>query len=113
MWRLTPFVLLAACTQAPAGSCRTQAIADLPTTLDQNDLMVTGRVEGSDASFKIDAAAPQTALTPAIAELLARTGPSSGDAFAEITLGNADFQRPGAVINITGAGGGDRRRPAE
>jgi predicted aspartyl protease len=101
-----------------------QAMADLPTTLDQNGLMVTGRVEGSDTSFKIDTAAQQTALTPATAELLARTGPSSGqhsggrhggsggaspvqnaDVFAEITLGNADFQRQVPVVNITGAGG--------
>ena len=63
-----------------------QAMADLPTTLGQNGLMVTGRVEGSDTSFKIDTAAQQTALTPSTAELLARTGPSSGDAFTEITL---------------------------
>jgi predicted aspartyl protease len=105
MWRLTPLVLLAACTQVPAGPCRMQAMADLPTTLDKNGLMVTGRVEGSDTSFKIDTAAEQTALTPATAQLLARTGPSSGDAFAEIALGNADFQRQVPVVNITGAGG--------
>jgi predicted aspartyl protease len=82
-----------------------QAMADLPTTLDQNGLMVTGRVEGSDTSFEINTAAQQTALTPATAELLARTGPSSGNAFAEITLGNADFQRQVPIVNITGAGG--------
>jgi predicted aspartyl protease len=82
-----------------------QALADLPTTLDQNGLMVTGRVEGSDTSFEIDTAAQQTALTPVTAELLARTGVSSGDAFAQITLGNADFQRQVPVVNLTGAGG--------
>jgi predicted aspartyl protease len=105
MWCLTPLVLLAACTQLPAGPCRRQAIADLPTTLDQNGLTVTGRVEGSDTSFEIDTAARQSALAPATAELLARTGPSSGDAFAQITLGNAGFQRQVPVVNITGAGG--------
>jgi hypothetical protein len=36
--------------------------------------MVTGQVEGSNTSFKIDTVAQQTALTPETAVLLARMG---------------------------------------
>jgi hypothetical protein len=93
-------------------------MADLPATVDQSGLVVTGQVEGTDTRLEIDTASQQTVLTPMTAQLLARTEPSPGlqsggrfslgtapDAFAEIALGKVTFQRQVPVASISGPGG--------
>jgi predicted aspartyl protease len=124
MWRLFPLILLAACAHDGTGSCRMQQVADLAATVDQNGLGVTGQVEHTDIRLAIDTAAAETVLTPATAStlLLARAGGShnqqsghrhgaesgttaNANAFADISLGTADFQRQFRVADATKLGG--------
>jgi predicted aspartyl protease len=93
--------------------------ADLPVTLDHNQIEVTGRLSGTETTFIIDTGAERSLVTAATANdmLLARSKLSvtrltgiggavtNADVYADVQLGQARVQQRLAVADIPGVGG--------
>lgn len=110
-------LLLSACGIVPA--CRLEAVADLPATIEDNRLEVTGQVNGADIRLVVDTGAERSLLTTQTVAALGlprsqRSGTrlvgvggtvSNADVYAQLALGAATRAERLAVADIPGVGG--------